>query len=69
MLGLRRSACCRGSADIAEAMEELGLNQWDQGNLERAEELLRESLTMRSAALATNRTPMLPLTSTTSRCC
>mgnify|MGYP001164645990 CR=1 FL=1 len=51
VLGLRRGLLPAGHADIAEAMEELGLNQWDQGNLERAEELLRESLSMRSAAL------------------
>jgi tetratricopeptide (TPR) repeat protein len=51
VLEVRRQYLPQVDSGIADAIEELGLNQWDQGNLERAEELMRESLATRREAL------------------
>jgi tetratricopeptide (TPR) repeat protein len=51
VLELRRRFLPDGAPGIADAIEELGLNQWDQGNLEQSEKLLRESLEMRRTSL------------------
>lgn len=59
VLELRRAHLPPGDAEIADAIANIGLNQWDQGNAERAEELLRASLAMRRAALGSKPHPEL----------
>lgn len=51
VLEIRRKELPEGDPAIADALEELGLNQFDQGNFEPAEQHLREALAMRKAAL------------------
>jgi len=48
---IRRERLPAGDPAIADALEELGLNQFDQGNYERAETYLRDALAMRRASL------------------
>ncbi len=48
---IRRARLPPGDPAIADALEGLGLNQFDQGNFERAETYLRDALAMRRASL------------------
>jgi tetratricopeptide (TPR) repeat protein len=48
---IRRARLPPGDPAIADALEELGLNQFDQGNYERAEIYLRDALAMRRVSL------------------
>lgn len=53
VLALRRRTLPAGDPAVADAVEELGLNQSDQGNDEQAERYLRDALTLRRKALGT----------------